>query len=83
LTQWSLIYRLAVNTVTGSVTFTLTTPGTGTGAAPPASTDGPAAAADTAPALPGDAGGMPVWPWILGVLVLIGGGVFTALKLGR
>ncbi len=69
--------------VTGSVTFTLTTPGTGTGVAPPASTDGPEAAADTAPALPGDAGGMPVWPWILGVLVLIGGGVFTALKLGR
>jgi methionine-rich copper-binding protein CopC len=65
--------------VTGSVAFTLTSPGSGTGVAPPA-TGGPAAAA---PALPGEAEGMPVWPWILGVLVLIGGGVFAALKLGR
>lgn len=69
--------------VTGSVAFTLTTPGTGTGVAPPATADGPAAAADAAPALPGQGGGMPVWPWVVGVLVLIGGGVFAALRLGR
>lgn len=34
-------------------------------------------------ALPSEAGGMPVWPWVLGVLVLIGGGVSAALTLGR
>jgi copper resistance protein C len=69
--------------VTGSVAFTLTTPGTGKGVTPPASDDSSAASADTAPSLPGETGGMPVWPWVLGVLVLVGGGVFAALKLGR
>ena len=69
--------------VTGNVAFTLTVAGTGTGVAPPATANNPAASGDAAPALPGDTGGMPVWPWVLGVLVLVGGGVFAALRLGR
>lgn len=82
--------------VTGSIGFTLTTAGP---AAPssqpsvqPTSTPAPAAAPPTiapptiaprtvAPApAEGDA---PVWPWIVGAVVLVGGGVLAALRLGR
>lgn len=60
--------------VAGSVSFTLTA-------------DGPAAAASAAPApaavAPLDEGGLPVWPWIVGAVVLVGGGVAAALRLGR
>jgi hypothetical protein len=34
-------------------------------------------------AAPPDAGGAPVWPWIVGAVVLVAGGVFLALRLGR
>jgi copper resistance protein C len=67
--------------VTGSVAFTLTTPGPAT-AAPAA----PAQAAPTPPgpaAAPDDAGGMPVWPWIVGAVVLVVGGVMAALRMGQ
>jgi methionine-rich copper-binding protein CopC len=70
--------------VTGSVAFTLTTPGAGEGAAAPAPSGAPAPAADPAPTAPADTdGGMPVWPWIVGAVVLVGGGVVVALRLGR
>jgi copper resistance protein C len=75
--------------VTGSVAFTLSTPGPGAGAAtaPPEPSAAPAAA-PSAPAPPSsaatdDAGGAPVWPWIVGAVVLVGGGVVAALRLGR
>lgn len=72
--------------VTGSVAFTLTTAGpassapatTGAAAAPAA----PPAAAQAAP-VPAEDGGAPVWPWIVGAVVLVGGGVGAALRLGR
>jgi copper resistance protein C len=69
--------------VTGRVAFTMTSSGPGAGAAPPAATNAPAAPADAAPALPSDPGGAPVWPWIVGAVVLVIGGVVAALRLGR
>jgi methionine-rich copper-binding protein CopC len=73
--------------VTGSVAFTLTTPGPGATTAAPEPSAAPAAPAAAAPppaAAPAESdGGMPVWPWILGAVVLVGGGVVAALRLGR
>jgi hypothetical protein len=65
--------------VTGSFSFTLTKAGTGT--------PGPAPAAAGAPAKPAEAGGdddgdMPIWPWIVGAVLLLGGGVVVALRAG-
>ncbi|HLU60438.1 MAG TPA: copper resistance protein CopC, partial [Pseudonocardia sp.] len=74
--------------VSGEVSFTLTTPGPGAGAEAPAS----APASEPAPAAAppaegggagGENGGTPIWPWILGAVVLVGGGVVAALRLGR
>lgn len=73
--------------VTGSVAFTLTTPGP-TSATPE---DVAPTTATAAPALPTDDGGdggdrdggMPVWPWVVGAVVLVGGGIGAALRLGR
>jgi hypothetical protein len=77
--------------VTGSVSFTTSTPGTAApaapastaGAAPAAAPAGPAPAATAAVPAPGPAGGAPVWPWVVGAVVLVGGGVAAALRLGR
>ena len=73
--------------VEGTLSFTLTTPGPAaaatTNAAPagaPAATPAPAAA-PTAP--DNDSGGMPLWPWLVGAIVLIGAGVVVALRLGK
>lgn len=72
--------------VTGSVAFTLTAPGPG--AAGPASPAAPAtpAPADT-PTTPAAAvvegRGAPVWPWIVGAVVVVVCGVAAALRLGR
>jgi hypothetical protein len=65
--------------VSGSVSFTLTTPGPGTG------TPVAAAPSAAAPGAGGDggSGGAPVWPWIVGAVVLVGAGVAVALRLGR
>jgi len=74
--------------VTGSVAFTLTTAAapTTTAAAPSASAAAPAPAPATpspaAAAQPED-GAAPVWPWIVGAVVLVGVGVVAALRLGR
>ncbi|WP_433290804.1 copper resistance CopC family protein [Pseudonocardia sp. CA-142604] len=77
--------------VSGSVAFTLTTPGPGgaavatpspPGGAPTAPSPTPAAA-ESAPNPPDDGGGMPVWPWIVGAVVLVGGGVFAAMRLAK
>jgi methionine-rich copper-binding protein CopC len=62
--------------VSGSVSFTLTTPGTGTGV--------PVAAGATTAAAPGEgSGGTPLWPWIVGGVVVVAAGVVVALRLGR
>jgi hypothetical protein len=64
--------------VQGSTGFTLTKAGTGTAPAQPAPTAGAAASA------PSDGGGgAPIWPWIVGAVVLVGAGVTAALRLGR
>lgn len=72
--------------VPGSVAFTLTTPGRA--AAPTPATPAQAAAETPAPAAapsgPDDgSGGTPIWPWAVGVVVLVGGGVVAALRLGK
>jgi copper resistance protein C len=68
--------------ISGSIPFTLTTAGSGTGAtAPPiAATAAPVVPAAAAPA--GD-GGAPVWPWIVGAVVVVAIGVGAALRLGQ
>ena len=71
--------------VTGSVAFTLTSPGPGATTPTPEPSAAPVATAVPPPAAaPAESdGGMPVWPWILGAVVLVGGGVVAALRLGR
>ena len=62
--------------VPGKVTFTLTKPGHGTPAPPPKN-----AGDHNAPI--GDEGGMPIWPWIIAALALVGLGLVVALRLGK
>ncbi|GAA4544726.1 copper resistance CopC family protein [Pseudonocardia xishanensis] len=74
--------------ITGRLGFTLTQPGTAapaTGsAAPVAPTTAPPVEAAPAPAAQTEeSGGMPVWPWIVGAVVLVGAGVAVAMRLGR
>jgi copper resistance protein C len=79
--------------VQGKVTFTLTTPGPGA-AAPsvaPASAAAPAAAPAPVPATtavdpqassrPDE--GAPIWPWLVGAVILVAAGATVALRLGR
>lgn len=74
--------------VTGSLSFTLTAPGPG-GAAPAATSAGATPAEEAVPVAEptapagSDPGGAPVWPWIVGAVVLVGGGVVVAMRLGR
>jgi copper resistance protein C len=89
--QYKIGYRVVSadgHPVSGEVSFTLTT--AGQAAAPAPATSAPAAAPVAAPApapaaaAPADSdGGSPVWPWIVGAVVLVGGGVVAALRLGR
>jgi methionine-rich copper-binding protein CopC len=67
--------------VTGSVTFTLTTAGTGT-PAPESEIRATGSATGSASNSPDGGGGMPIWPWIVAAVVLLGGGVFLALRGG-
>ena len=74
--------------VTGSVAFTLTAPGPAAApssalAAPASATPAPTSAAPAPVAASSDDGDMPVWPWIVGGVVLIGVGAAAALRLGR
>lgn len=72
--------------VTGTVAFTLQLPAQSGAAAPPSPTGAAAAPTVTPPpsesAAPAGAG-TPVWPWLVAALVLVGGGVGAALRLGR
>jgi copper resistance protein C len=79
--------------VSGSLAFTMTTgtapssaPSTTTAAVPTPAAAAPATAAPVAaqaPAGPAGGDGAPVWPWIVGAVVLVGAGVAAALRLGR
>jgi methionine-rich copper-binding protein CopC len=73
--------------VSGSVPFTLTTPGPGSSAvAPPRGSPATASGPSTAvvpTAAPADDGGAPVWPWIVGAVVVVALGMGAALRLGR
>ena len=77
--QYTVGYRILSadgHPVSGSVKFTLTKAGTGTPATP--------TAAPGQQASGGSGGGsVPVWPWIVGGVVLLGVGVFVALRMGR
>jgi methionine-rich copper-binding protein CopC len=71
-------YRVLSNDghpVEGKVTFDLTKPGTGT---PVPAPNGTVAATSQA-----NAGGMPIWPWLVGAVVLVAVGLLLALRLGR
>jgi methionine-rich copper-binding protein CopC len=63
--------------VEGRTSFTLSKAGSGTAPAQPAAA-GPGTAAES-----GSGGGLAIWPWILGAVVLIGAGVVAVLRLGR
>ena len=81
--------------VQGKVSFTLTAPGPGAAAATPA----PAAAEPTAAPAPASAApattavdpqastrpdeGAPIWPWLVGAVILVAAGAVVALRLGR
>jgi methionine-rich copper-binding protein CopC len=62
--------------VAGAVPFTLTAPGPGAGgsASDPGSPVAVPSSGDT---------GTPIWPWIVGGVVLVGGGAALALRVGR
>lgn len=75
--------------VAGTVSFTLTAPGPGaaltapSAALPPAPVPGPVAAVVDPQVGTEQSGGAPVWPWVVGALVVAGVGAATALRLGR
>lgn len=67
--------------VSGKTSFTLTTAGPGSPQAQvPSANTAPQGVPDAAPQ---GQGGAPVWPWIVGAVVLVAGGVALALRLGR
>ncbi|MGI8309276.1 copper resistance CopC family protein [Saccharopolyspora hattusasensis] len=73
-------YRVLSNDghpVSGKVTFTLTTPGKGTPAPAPAPQNADQQAQSE------ESGGMPIWPWIAGAVVLVVLGLVLALRLGK
>ncbi|SDP77295.1 copper resistance CopC family protein [Lentzea jiangxiensis] len=74
--QYKIGYRILSadgHPVSGELTFTLTRDGTGTPTTPanPDSASGG-----------GSGDGLPIWVWIVGAVVLLGGGVFFALRGG-
>jgi methionine-rich copper-binding protein CopC len=81
--------------VQGKLSFTLTTPGPAA-AAPAATVSAAPVAAPVAAPAPAPAAapvatqastqqseGAPIWPWLLGAVVLVGAGAVAALRLGR
>jgi methionine-rich copper-binding protein CopC len=74
---YTIGYRVLSNDghpVPGKVTFTLTQPGGGTPAPAPQEADQPEQ---------DSSGGMPVWPWIVGAVVVVVLGLVLALRLGK
>jgi methionine-rich copper-binding protein CopC len=73
--QYKIGYRILSadgHPVSGELTFTLTKDGTGT----------PTTPANTSSGDGGSSDGLPIWVWIVGAVVLLGGGVFFALRGG-
>lgn len=68
--------------VAGAIPFTLTAPGPGSSAAKPAGGSALGSASPVAVPSSGDTGA-PVWPWVVGGVVLVGGGAALALRVGR
>ena len=75
--------------VQGKVSFTLTAPGPGAAAATPAPAAEPTAApAPATTAVDPQAStrpdeGAPIWPWLVGAVILVAAGAVVALRLGR
>jgi methionine-rich copper-binding protein CopC len=79
--------------VQGKVSFTLTAPGPAAAApatqapAAPTAAAAPVAAPVTAPVAPQASSspqeGAPIWPWLVGAVILVAGGAVAALRLGR
>jgi copper resistance protein C len=80
--------------VTGKVSFTLTVPGPGGALPTPSAAALPSAAAPTPvpdavtaavdpQADTQQSEGAPIWPWLVGAVVLVGAGAAAALRLGR
>ncbi|WP_410587380.1 copper resistance protein CopC [Amycolatopsis sp. lyj-23] len=64
--------------VTGELTFTLTTAGTGT----PATVDAARSPGGSSSAAPQSSTGVPIWVWIAGAVVLLAIGLTVALRSG-
>jgi methionine-rich copper-binding protein CopC len=64
--------------VSGKLTFTLTKAGNGTPATANANDDSASGSADGG----SDSGGLPIWVWLAGAVVLLGAGLFVALRVG-
>lgn len=72
--DYTIAYRIISadgHPVDGTLTFTLTEAGDGTPAEPPADS-----------ASGEDSGGVPIWVWIGGAVVVLGAGLFFALRIG-
>ncbi|MPZ66470.1 MAG: copper resistance protein CopC [Pseudonocardiaceae bacterium] len=70
--------------VSGTVDFELTEPGSSPSPSPSSpSPAAPAAAGDQGARGGGGRSDMPVWPWLLGAVVLVGAGGAAALRVGR
>ncbi|RJQ73225.1 copper resistance protein CopC [Pseudonocardiaceae bacterium YIM PH 21723] len=78
--KYTIKYRILSadgHPVGDSFSFTLTQAGTGQPVTP-AAQDG-----EAKPEESGKSGETPVWPWIVGAVVLLAGGVVLAMRLGR
>lgn len=76
--KYTMAYRVTSadgHPVSGTRSFTLTKPGTGT--------PGPKASAASSSSSGGSSGGVPVWVFIVGAVVLFGGGLAFALFGGK
>lgn len=69
--------------VSGSVSFTLTKAGTGSGHPGAGGTTAPPSGGAGSGTGSGDGPGMPVWPWIAGAVMLVIAGAAVALRAGR
>lgn len=74
--EYTIGYRIVSadgHPVSGKLTFTLTTAGNGTPAT---------AVATSGTEESGSGGGLPIWVWIVGAVVLLGAGLTFALRMG-
>ncbi len=82
--QYTIAYQVLSadgHPVRGAVRFTLTTPGTGTAAAP--SIAEPSGTITSGTVNQAGSGSTPVWPWLAGAGVLLAAGAAVALRVGR